>query len=174
MANLKVIVLLVVALIVGACAPIKSMYMLGDYALKTSADEWNGTWVYEDDSFQVDVLNPDFGIFELESNINGESEEHRVFATQSDDANYMNLVDAEKNFFFVKFKKEKDSITVWFPSKGALTKAIEGNEIKGEVGKDGDILITASSNEFREYFKSNQNQMLFDLENPRVFKRLAQ
>ncbi len=174
MKNLKVVILLITALTLGACLPVKSTYMLGDYALKTNADEWNGTWIQEKDTFQLKVLNPDFGIIEAASIENGETKKYRMFVTQSENNKYINLVGSDKKFSFVKFKKEKNAITAWRPSKEMLTKAIADQEIKGQVDKDGNILITANSEAVRDFFKTNQNSMMFDHENPDIFKKLVE
>jgi len=172
MKKLKIFILLLSALTLGACSSIKSTSMLGDYALKLSEDEWNGTWVIEKDIYHIRVINPDFGIFELVSTEDGKSKKHRAFAAYSGDDKYINLVASDKKFFFAKFKKEKDSVTVWLPSKKMWAKAIEDNKIDGEVDEDGNILITAkSSRVFSDFFKTNKELKMFDYENSNILKR---
>ena len=171
MKNLKICILLMLALTIAACSSVKSTSMLGDYALKLHEDEWNGTWVIDNDSYQIRVVNPDFGIMESTSIKDGKSIKHRLFATQSEENRYINLVGANKTFYFVKFKKEKDSITVWEPSTKFLNQAITNNEIEGKIDSNNDLLITANSNALKAFFKKNQNLMIFDIENPSIFKR---
>jgi len=173
MTNLKICILLILALTLGACTSTKSTNMLGNYALKLNEDEWNGTWVIENEAYQIKVINPDFGIMQSISIEDGKIKKHRIFATQSGDDKYINLVAPDKRFFFAKFKKEQNSVIVWLPSKEMLKKAIENSEIEGKVDKDDNVLITASGKAFSEFMKTNKNMMMFEYENPGIFKRLV-
>jgi hypothetical protein len=164
---------LVLVLALGACSSIKSTNIIGDYALKLNPDEWNGTWVIEDETYQVSVINPDFGIMGSVSNKDGKIEKHRMFATQIESDTYINLVNADKSFSFAKFKKEKNLVTAWKPSIEVFKKAIENSEIDGEVDKDGNIVITASGKVVSEFLKANSASILFEYESPNVFKRLT-
>ncbi|MFC1602741.1 hypothetical protein ACFL3U_04165 [Pseudomonadota bacterium] len=174
MRNFKKCIWLILALTLGACSSIKSTNTVGDYALKLNPDEWNGTWVIGKGTYQISVINPDFGVMISESIKDGKTEKHRMFVTQTGSDKYINLVNVGKNFSFAKFKKEKDSATVWMPSKEMFKKAITDHKIAGEVDKNGNILITASGEEFSEFLKTNPELMLFEYDSPSIFKRLVE
>ena len=174
MKNFKKYIWLVLLLTLGACSTIKSTNLVGDYALKLNPDEWNGTWVIGEETYQVNVINEDFGIMESVSIKDGKTQKYKMFATQGGDDKYINLVNADKRFSFVKFKREKNSATAWMPSKEVFKKAIESHKIAGEIDEGGNILITASGKAFSEFIKTNPELMMFELESPSIFKRVAE
>ncbi len=174
MKNLRVILLLIFVPALYACATITSTQMLGENVYLLDPMEWDGTWIIEKDSFQLEVVDKIAGKIEIRSIAGNKVEVNTLFIRQSGKSNYINFIDEENNYFFAKFKKNKNQVIVWLPSKNEFQQAIKNNEIEGNINKRGDVQTTASSESFNKYVTANSRIMIFQYEEPGVFRRLSE
>jgi hypothetical protein len=176
---LRVIILFVLASFISGCSFVKSVNKLGEEPYTANENEWKGTWIVDDNSIQIKVINHKLGEIEIMFIEAGKLLKNRVFLTQKGSETYLNLVEKPEDKFYypAKFKKSKNQLIVWRVSSDALKKAIRDKKIDGEITKhkySDDVLIKASKEELNNFFIRNREQMLFDYEEPFVLRRLVQ
>ncbi len=168
----KLLSLLVVLLFLAACSSIKSINQLGQEIYQLNEDKWNGTWVTGEGSIQlevVDTTNSEVSIMFIEK---GKIQKYKVFIRKDADNSYMNLIDKDNHYFIAKFKKTRNQIIVWLPALEMMQKAVNSKAIAGIVSENKNVLITAEKKQLDRYFFDNKERMLFEYEEPVVFRKL--
>ncbi|VAW74698.1 hypothetical protein MNBD_GAMMA15-832 [hydrothermal vent metagenome] len=171
METLKHLSLIAIILLSSACTSISSVHPLGTDTVQLVEHEWRGTWIAQDGTLQLDVLDTKAGIIELVFIEHGKIEKYTVTIKKSGQDTYMNLLNKDKSYLFAKFKKRYNQIIVWPPSSKAMKVAIASEAIKGEITKDDDLLITADKDNLNKFFADNSEKMLFEYDEPVVFRK---
>lgn len=162
----------------SGCSFVQSVNKLGEEIYIPNKDEWEGTWIAEDGSLQIKVINEELGEIRIMFIENGELLNYRIFLAKNGNDTYMNLVEKSEDKFYypAKFKKKTNQVIVWRVSSDFLKKAITSKKIDGEITEhkyNDDLLIKASKEKLNSYFIENSDQMLFEYEDPLVLWRLV-
>lgn len=162
----------------SGCSFVQSVNKLGKEIYIPNKDEWEGTWIAEDGSLQIKVINKELGEIRIMFIENGELLNYRIFLAKNGNDTYMNLVEKSEDKFYypAKFKKKTNQVIVWRVSSDFLKKAITSKKIDGEITEhkyNDDLLIKASKEKLNSYFIENSDQMLFEYEDPLVLWRLV-
>lgn len=162
----------------SGCSFVQSVNKLGEEIYIPNKDEWEGTWIAEDGSLQIKVINKELGEIRIMFIENGELLNYRIFLAKNGNDTYMNLVvKSEDKFYYpAKFKKKTNQVIVWRVSSDFLKKAITSKKIDGEITEhkyNDDLLIKASKEKLNSYFIENSDQMLFEYEDPLILWRLV-
>lgn len=162
----------------SGCSFVQSVNKLGEEIYIPNKDEWEGTWIAEDGSLQIKVINKELGEIRIMFIENGELLNYRIFLAKNGNDTYMNLVEKSEDKFYypAKFKKKTNQVIVWRVSSDFLKKAITSKKIDGEITEhkyNDDLLIKASKEKLNSYFIENSDQMLFEYEDPLVLWRLV-
>jgi hypothetical protein len=110
----------------------------------------------------------------------------RFFVTKLGNDRYINLAqpieegrpaEAVASFVFLKYKVERDELTVWFANMQGAVKAIEAGELTGTVTREGqnikNLQLSDSSERLAAYVQSDAGKKLFtDDGGKMVFRRL--
>jgi len=152
----KIISFLLIITLTG-CSYVTSQNPVGleNYPLKT--DDWNGTWLNEDGTVKINVIDESTGIIEIawiekkEKELKFESVKAKIM--KGNKWLYANILDNSNNqqdnhYFWIKLKKEKNKVILWHPSVAAFKEAVDKNKIKAIINKnrtiDGTREITES------------------------------
>lgn len=169
---LKVLVLVILLLAVVGCSAVRSVNQVGESIYPLTISEWDGTWVTGDGSLVLEVRDSKTGELEIMFIEKGELEKHTVFVKQIGNDSYMNLVDKDSSYLFAKFKKSRNQVIVWLPSAKEIKLAISNKQLDGLVDGDSDLLIKSDKSSLNKYFEANKEKMLFEYEEPVVFRKL--
>ncbi|HEY2840959.1 MAG TPA: hypothetical protein VGJ26_17520 [Pirellulales bacterium] len=112
----------------------------------------------------------------------------RFFVSKLGDERFMNLVQpieeahpaepaGDRSFVFIKYKVQKDELTVWFLSMQEAVKAIERGDLTGSVTREGEtvknVQLTGETKDLATFFQSDAGKSLFpDNGGKMVFRRL--
>lgn len=156
----------------GACSTIKSTQQLGSEIYVLEKNKWEGTWVTGEGSIQlkvVDINSSEVAIMFIEKD---EVQKYKAFIRTNGDGSYINVIDTDNHYFFAKFKKTRNQIVVWLPERHMMQKAISTGGVIGSVSEKKNVLITSEKKQLDSYFFENNNLMLFDYEEPIIFRKL--
>ncbi|MCF6226013.1 MAG: hypothetical protein L3J22_06875 [Xanthomonadales bacterium] len=169
---LKALVLIVFLLVVVACNTVKSVNQIGETTYPLTVGEWGGTWLAGDSSLVLEVKDTKTGEIEIMFIENGEIEKHTVFVRQNGGDAYMNLIDEDKLYLFAKFKKSTNQIIIWLPLEKEMKLAINNKQLEGVISEGSDVIIKSDKLSLNKYFIANKEKILFDYEEPMIFRRL--
>jgi hypothetical protein len=98
----------------------------------------------------------------------------RFYVTKLGNERFINLVQPIEEgrssgpagfYSFLKYKIERDQLTVWFANMQAAAKAIEAGELSGTVTREGEnvknVQLTDSSERLATYFQTEAGKKLF-------------
>ncbi|MFV2005639.1 MAG: hypothetical protein ACC650_10550 [Gammaproteobacteria bacterium] len=174
MKNLKLLSVLVLLAFLGACTTVKSVNQLGKDNYILDKDEWEGTWIAGDGSLQLYIVDIKLAEIEIVFIEKGEIKKYQVFLRQNGKDSYMNLVAEDGRYYFAKYIKRKNQIITWLPSIKMLKTAISNRKLEGIINEEKDLLIKSDKNTLNKYFIENKGKMLFEYEEPFVFRKLVE
>ncbi len=166
----KMCVLSLLMVLSFSCSSIRSLHKLGLESLTLDTNKWQGTWISGDGALQVKVVDAHSGEIEILMIENEKIEKHQVFINKNGSDTYGNLLTKEKHYIFVKFKMRKNELLMWLPKLDAIKAAIDHKKLVGVVN-DKDILTESSKEVNNSYFIAHKEQILFEYEEPFIFKR---
>lgn len=171
--TLKALVLIVLLLVVVACDSVRSTNQLGETTYPLTVGEWDGTWLTGDGSLVLEVKDTKTGEIEIMFIEKGEIEKHTIFVRQNGSDTYMNLIDEDKLYLFAKFKKSTNQIIIWLPLAKEIKLAINNKQLEGVISEGGsDLIIKSDKSRLNKYFIVNKSKILFDYEEPVIFRKL--
>jgi len=178
MKNLRLIIIFLLLVLINGCSLVKSVNKLGNEVYIFKENEWQGTWIVDDNALQIKEIDQNSGEIEIILIERAKLLKYRILLAQNGKDTFMNFIEKPEDEFYypAKFKKNKNQLIVWRVSSDALEKAISKKKIDGEVTKhkySNDVLITADKEKLNSFFINNRKQMLFDYEEPLILQRLV-
>jgi hypothetical protein len=190
MKNLLTTITLCCALAVAGCSKVVSENPIGIDNYLIQPEDWNGTWLSEDEFMKIKVIDEAEGLFEIvwieEKDDDFKLETMMCQLRQGVSGVYLNVKDVpgeplKDYYYWGKIKKDKDNILFWLPSFEAFEEAYESNIIQAIVEKsDPDengkqyvqyIKINDDPKKIVDLIESNSGKY-FDLEHPIVLTKI--
>lgn len=165
-----------------ACESVSSLHPVGMTPVKTPIDKWQGSWVVDDEGvIHTKVINEDKGelllvVVNLERQDKNEwLEFYNVIVRKTGKNVYFNLVEKDKNkthYYFAKFIRNDNTITVYLPSFDHYSKAVANGKVKSSARKDSSsIILQGSMSEINDYVESYPQG--FSEKNMLVFRKVG-
>lgn len=125
-----------------SCSYVVSKYPVGIENYTTTADEWNGTWLNENEIIKIHVTDESTGLVQLawiDHSQNGfKFESITCQIKKGKNWIYANVLEMPNEkiggyYFWGRLKKEDRKILIWLPSAEAFRKAAEAKQIDAIV-----------------------------------------
>lgn len=71
--------------------------------------------------------------------------------------------DDERAYLLAKYEIIGDSLTIWILDEKKLKAKVLEGKIKGEIGRNGEVIISETAKEFTKFLRSNKDESLFKL-----------
>jgi uncharacterized protein YcfL len=168
----KLLNLFVLLILIGACSTIKTINQLGEKTYLLDKNKWEGTWVTGEGFLQLKVIDIETSEVSIMLIEKGELQKYKIFIRKNGEDSYMNLVDEDNHYLFAKFKRTRNQIIVWLPSREMMQKAINSKALTGVISEKKNVLITSEKKQVNNYFVENKDKILFEYEEPIIFRKL--
>jgi hypothetical protein len=180
--NVIIICLLIIPFHLTACSSVTSKNIIGERIQDDLSEQFDGTWEEDDEIAYMKYLGKgELRIAGVEWKENKfELQELTIILTTCGDRKFVNVLDPvieEKNdllFAYYSFITEK-TLAVWEPKVDAFEKAINEGKINGKIHKDKSsttVSINESQESLCEFINKRDIGELFDLEDPRLYRKI--
>jgi hypothetical protein len=169
--------LLTAALIFG-CAAVSSVEPVGERPKAISQDEWSGTWIHENHSITIKVLDEQKGLLQVawvEEKEGGlKLESYQVAIRESGEWIFGNVKEKEDaaSHYWALIKKDAGQIIVWTPDPAQFRKLVQTGVLRGKL-EGYDIILGKLTPDDLKVILSGDKGVYFEWENPVVFFRLG-
>jgi hypothetical protein len=178
------ILLLGAAIFLGGCSSVSSKFLIGTPVEENLSAKFDGVWDLGDGNVgqvkylgkgQLRVAGGEWkeGRFELT--------EMTIVLTKCGNKQFVNFYDQEKvdekgsNYLFGYGAFIGDYFLVWLPKTEVFEKAVNAGKIKGKVSKEKNsksIDLEESSDTLCRFLQDQAVELLFDLEDPMIYRRM--
>ncbi len=180
MKKLNYLIVLCLLTFVTGCHSVYTTHPIGNPPLKISAEKWDGTWINNDGSIVLKVTDPEKGHLIaalIESKQDDlKLEKFDIELRGTNDFIFINFKAKNKkeNVLYVwgKIKKKEREIIVWGPNVEKFRELVKKGKLPGKI-KNKDVYLDTLKDEHLKFITSEENALLFDLNNPAVFFRLT-
>lgn len=184
----RMMVSIVLTLFLTACVEVTSTAPVGSKAVPIDAEDWDGTWLGDNDEpVLFRVMDSANGILRM-SEIEDEGERRRKHSYL-----YLRTVDGHEEWIFASFADERpddepprylwarvkrrgEFLLVWIPDSTKFEELVEegflpGEVIRGESGNRAHIALDELDEEHLALITSEERGVLFDWGDPSVLWR---
>jgi len=180
MKKLNYLIVLCLLTFVTGCHSVYTTHPIGNPPLKISAEKWDGTWINNDGSIVLKVTDPEKGHLIaalIESKQDDlKLEKFDIELRGTNDFIFINFKAKNKkeNVLYVwgKIKKKEREIIIWGPNVEKFRELVKKGKLPGKI-KNKDVYLDTLKDEHLKFITSEENALLFDLNNPGVFFRLT-
>jgi len=169
-------------LVLGAvgCAQVDSPVPIGKDPVMLQGSEWNGTWASSEGTVIARVVDAAKGTVEI-AWIEEESGEpvmkkKTLYIRQTGDWVFVNITDEDKpdRYLWARLKNDDGEAILWIPDVDKIKALVREGKLPGKVDDDRNVQLGTLSEEQTKRLTSDDNGVLYDWENPLVFRRMSE
>ncbi len=167
--------IMLVSVLVG-CSAVYSTKPVGLEPAPIESGDWKGTWVFGNSAVEVDVIDADKGLLRVAWIKDMKLKFIDVHLQTSDDWMFGSTKEdpEDKNFVWGRIKREDNQLIIWNPSVSKFKKMVEDGILPGVVDNTGNVVLGELTSDHISLIASEGNGVLFDWEDPDVFRRLTE
>jgi len=174
-------VLLGLAWLISGCTAVYTSEPVGDEPVKLLAQDWEGTWVQDEDFFVIRLSEPDQGMLvaawieEEDDSLKMESLKGHIRATG--DTMFISFRDKDypdtPRYFWARIKQDGRQIIFWQPDEKVFKMLVDSNQLPGKI-EDDNIILEPLKNEHLKLISDDKGKTLFDWQDPIIFLKLGE
>ncbi len=177
---MKRLALLLWLTMLAGCHAVYAPAPVGTEVVALNANDWDGTWLTREGSFQIKVTDAAAGKLELawqEPKDDGfEPRTLKVQIRQSEGWQFASMPDEgdPSRFVWGRVKHEDRQILFWGPDAEKFRAAVQDERIPGTILEGNHIMLGALTDEHMKLITSSDQGLYVNWESPAVFFRYGQ